>query len=203
MTYRKGFAPLLIEKNKVANLTSDAGWGCVIRCSQMLLANTLRVILRNEIVSENKALSKYHSLSSSSFDCKKSNYLTTDQINILILSLFDDDKRNQTEHPFSIQNIVEVGLQVHGKLPGEWYGVCNLNEIVKSLHETYNFDANLSDNFLGNFKICSFKNGEIVTKDVLMQGLGPSKYQELVEGKVLDGSDDHIAEKEDSILSKL
>lgn len=33
ITYRKGFAPLLVEKNKVAKLTSDAGWGCVIRCS--------------------------------------------------------------------------------------------------------------------------------------------------------------------------
>ena len=33
MTYRKNFAPLLIEKPKVANLTSDAGWGCVIRCT--------------------------------------------------------------------------------------------------------------------------------------------------------------------------
>lgn len=76
ITYRKGFAPLLIEKNKVANLTTDAGWGCVIRCSQMLLANTLRIILRNEIVPENKALSKYQALSSSSLDCKKSNYLT-------------------------------------------------------------------------------------------------------------------------------
>ena len=33
LTYRKGFVPLLIEKNKVAKLTSDAGWGCVIRCT--------------------------------------------------------------------------------------------------------------------------------------------------------------------------
>lgn len=59
MTYRKGFAPLLIEKNKVAKLTSDAGWGCVIRCTQMLLANTLRIILRNEMMTDSKALSKY------------------------------------------------------------------------------------------------------------------------------------------------
>jgi len=33
LTYRKDFAPVLIEKHKVANLTSDSGWGCVIRCS--------------------------------------------------------------------------------------------------------------------------------------------------------------------------
>lgn len=104
------------------------------------------------------------------------------------MGLFDDDKRNQTEHPFSIQNVVEVGLQVHGKLPGEWYGVCNLNEIMKTLHETYNFDSDLSDNFLGNFKVCSFKNGEIITKDVLKEGLGQKKYQELVDGKILGQS---------------
>jgi len=33
MTYRKNFSPLLVEKNKVANLTCDSGWGCVIRCT--------------------------------------------------------------------------------------------------------------------------------------------------------------------------
>lgn len=60
ITYRKGFAPLLIEKNKVAKLTSDAGWGCVIRCTQMLLANTLRVVLRNQMVRDNVGLSKHH-----------------------------------------------------------------------------------------------------------------------------------------------
>ena len=88
---------------------------------------------------------------------------------------------------------------MHGKLPGEWYGVCNLNEIMKTLHETYNFDSDLSDNFLGNFKLCSFKNGEIITKDVLSEGLGKEKYQELVDGKVLGEKtvpvDDSIFEK--------
>lgn len=118
----------------------------------------------------------------------------------MVLGLFDDDKRNQTEHPFSIQNVVEIGLQVHGKLPGEWYGVCNLNEIMKTLHETYNFDSGLSGNFLGNFKLCSFRNGEIITKDVLKEGLGADKYQELVDGKVLGQP---AFEADDSIFNKL
>ena len=48
ITYKRSFAPLLIEKNKVAKLTSDSGWGCVIRCTQMLLANCLQKMLFNE-----------------------------------------------------------------------------------------------------------------------------------------------------------
>jgi len=74
---------------------------------------------------------------------------------------------------------------VHGKLPGEWYGVCNLNEIIKTLHDTYSFDENLSENLLGKFKVCSFKNGEIITKDVIKEGLGKEKYNDLLSGKVL------------------
>lgn len=33
LTYKRNFNPLLVEKNKVPKLTTDAGWGCVIRCS--------------------------------------------------------------------------------------------------------------------------------------------------------------------------
>lgn len=35
---------------------------------------------------------------------------------------------------------------------------------------------------------CVFKNGEIITKDVLKEGLGQKKYQELVDGKILGQS---------------
>lgn len=47
-----------------------------------------------------------------------------------------------------------------------------MNDIIQSLNETYNFDSGLSGNLLGSFKIISFKNGEVITKDVLKEGLG-------------------------------
>jgi hypothetical protein len=50
MTYRKGFAPMYRcvrnpsadEQAKYIRLTSDAGWGCMIRVGQMLLATALK-----------------------------------------------------------------------------------------------------------------------------------------------------------------
>lgn len=83
------------------------------------------------------------------------------------MDLFGDNKRNETKHCFSIQNIAEVGLLEHGRLPGEWYGVSKMNEIFWSLNETYNFDCNLSENSLGKFKIIDFKNGELNEKEIL------------------------------------
>lgn len=105
-----------------------------------------------------------------------------------ILKLFDDDKRNHTANAFSIQNVVEVGLQEHGRLPGEWYGVSKMNEIFKVINQTYNFDTNLSENVLGKFKICEFKNGEIFEKDVLKEGMGAKNYETFLS--LGDSSDD-------------
>jgi len=76
--------------------------------------------------------------------------------NVDILTLFDDDIRNSSESAFSIQNVVEVGLSEHNRLPGEWYGVSKINEIFVTLNETYNFSPMLSDNKLSNFKMCAF-----------------------------------------------
>ena len=52
-------------------------------------------------------------------------------------------------------------------LPGEWYGVSKMNKIFKALHDTYNFDENISNNCMGNLKICEFSDGEIIVKDVV------------------------------------
>merc|ERR1712136_623175 len=48
MTYRQGFAPMYRpvsvcpDRQQYVRLTSDAGWGCMIRVGQMLLATALR-----------------------------------------------------------------------------------------------------------------------------------------------------------------
>lgn len=79
-----------------------------------------------------------------------------------VLELFDDDKRGRPEAPFSIQNIVELGLEDHQRLPGEWYGVHTVNEILKKLSALHNTEV----------AICSFRDGEIVTQEVLEAAMG-------------------------------
>lgn len=69
-----------------------------------------------------------------------------------------------------------MGLQEHGRLPGEWYGVSKINKIIKALHDTYNFDENISNNCIGNFKICEFNDGEIIVREVVKEGIGSGVY---------------------------
>jgi len=42
MTYRKNFAPLELNNGEGKSFTNDAGWGCTLRVSQMLVALTIQ-----------------------------------------------------------------------------------------------------------------------------------------------------------------
>lgn len=105
---------------------------------------------------------------------------------IRLFQLIDDDKRHTTGSAFSIQNIAEVGLSEHNKMPGEWYGVSKMNEIFVSLNEAYNFSPNLSNNFLGKFKMMHFKDGQIITSRVLEKGLGSERYNSALQNGQID-----------------
>jgi hypothetical protein len=69
--------------------------------------------------------------------------------------------------------VVEVGLNEHDRLPGEWYGVSKMNQIFRTLNETYNFSSQLKSNKLGKFKILDFQSGEIIVSRILEEAMGP------------------------------
>ena len=90
------------------------------------------------------------SLGVTSFSDQDIDEQTEKDVTIKVLSLFQDDFRNESSAPFSIQNVIEIGHTEHNKAPGEWYGVSKMNEITKALFEK----NTLSE--LKNIKICTF-----------------------------------------------
>ena len=100
-------------------------------------------------------------------------YEVKNKLTMSVLELFDDDKRGRPEAPFSIQNIVEIGLAEYQQLLGEWYGVQTIGEILGKLADRHGTDI----------AICNFREGEIVTQEVLEAAMGevPEIQEESVE----------------------
>ncbi|KAF2176323.1 autophagy-related protein-like protein 4 [Zopfia rhizophila CBS 207.26] len=129
MTYRSGFP--LIEKSqdpkataamsfrvRMQNLaqsgfTSDAGFGCMIRSGQCILANAL---LSLRLGRDWRVM---HS--------------TPEKNDRSILSLFADDPKA----PFSIHRFVQHGHAVCGKYPGEWFGPSATARCIQDLVNDY------------------------------------------------------------------
>ena len=93
MTYRKGFDAIGDIK-----ITSDVGWGCMLRSSQMLVAQALL----------------FHRLGRS---WRRPLQKPFDQAYIVILHQFGDSEASS----FSIHNLVQAG-KIYGLAAGSWVG---------------------------------------------------------------------------------
>lgn len=84
-SYREGFAPLLnINQN---NAKSDCGWGCMLRCAQMMFANAILILnLSRDWVLDNKCCNLYL---------------------FNIIKLFEDC----TEAPLGIHRLLQIALE--------------------------------------------------------------------------------------------
>ena len=90
-TYRRWTEPI-----EGSTLTSDVGWGCMIRVGQMVLINAL---IREQVSQGLEFLE--------------------DRLNYLFI-LFNDNLRDEIA-PFSIQNIVPMAKHKFGVNSGEWF----------------------------------------------------------------------------------
>lgn len=119
ITYRKNFPP--IDEN--TRYTTDRGFGCMIRCGQMVLANALLC----------KSLGRDWRWSPKGLDANPEVYRK-------ILKLFQD----REDCLYSIHRIVRTS-QHEGKYIGEWFGPNTIAQALKRLSSTY-FAADHIDN---------------------------------------------------------
>ena len=108
-TYRRDF-PVLAPYA----ITSDAGWGCMLRVSQMLMATALQRHLlgpewrRGADVASLQACAEY----------------------VTILRWFID--RPGPPHLYAIHHMVQCGIK-YDKLPGEWFGPSTAALVLRDL----------------------------------------------------------------------
>lgn len=102
-TYRRNF-PMIGD----SGLTSDTGWGCMLRCGQMMLAQALVV---------------YHLGRDWSWKGNE-----TDDTYMNILKSFLDSWDSE----YSIQNIAQMGVG-EGKQVGEWFGPNTVSQVLRKL----------------------------------------------------------------------
>ena len=104
MSYRMGFETL-------GGYTSDFGWGCMYRCSQMMLGNVLSRVLAKNNPDSSKIFSS-------------------------VVSLFIDNR----EAPYSIHSLVSQAETEFGKAPGEWVAPTEVLHVLSSVLKTKKSD---------------------------------------------------------------
>ena len=115
-TYRCDFPEIVPYR-----ITSDAGWGCMLRSAQMMLGQTLRLHFQGRDYST-------HPLSIAQ---QRRNFL----LRTLLTWMADHPSR---QCPFSLHNMVATGMTHHQILPGEWYGpgsACHVLRDLAAAHE--------------------------------------------------------------------
>jgi len=102
ITYRSKFPPLLSSR-----YSSDAGWGCMIRTTQMMMATALTVVLFDY----QWTLSDLHG------DDEQSKRRLSLYYDSILASFNDVDSA-----PFSIHRMLRFGAKLYDKPIGHWFG---------------------------------------------------------------------------------
>ncbi|KAI3404864.2 ATG4 [Candida oxycetoniae] len=118
------------------NFTSDAGWGCMIRTSQNLLANTMLKLAKSKQEEKKEKQNKAEDdKKQNEVDDKKQNEVDDKkqrdkEIFSQIIALFQDNIKS----PFSLHNFIRVvsGSPLQIK-PGQWFGPNAASASIKKL----------------------------------------------------------------------
>lgn len=142
-SYREKMPAIMNETFSKAK-TCDRGWGCMIRCGQMMLAEGIK----RHFLGRGLLLNGF----------KQDDLLA-------IISLFADFVKDGLISPFSIQQICSVVYQHFGTRPGDWYRSSSVMMSLDILNEKY------GQRRINNMRICVFNDGTIYQDQVFEKAL--------------------------------
>jgi len=171
-SYREDFPAIMPEIVTKKHLTYDRGWGCMIRCGQMMLAEGIK----RHYDSRGELLEKF----------KKESLMT-------IISLFADFVHDSMLAPFSIQQICRIAYESFGSTPGKWYRASSVIMSLDVLNDKYGRRR------IQNFKICTFNEGTIYEDQILKKALDlPDKEDKEETDDVLKNKDAETVDEDPS-----
>lgn len=128
-------------------LRTDAGWGCMLRSAQMMLAQTVRVHFNSFANTSNSYARRGDSLEEVRIATWFADFpnpdLAESNENAFDPSDMNGNKQKQTKdtlldnhHWYSLHQMVAAGLGL-GVLPGEWYGPTTACHVLRELNELH------------------------------------------------------------------
>mmetsp|Transcript_12689 Transcript_12689/g.31952 ORF Transcript_12689/g.31952 Transcript_12689/m.31952 type:complete len:486 (+) Transcript_12689:121-1578(+) len=102
-------------------ITTDAGWGCMLRSAQMMLSQALRIHFKSRHWKPDPSTSK----------AKDDEFVTS-------LMTWFADFPSRTESVYSLHNMCAAGVAKYELLPGDWYGpgsACYVLRDLVTLHQ--------------------------------------------------------------------
>eukprot|EP00931_Biecheleriopsis_adriatica_P117377 TRINITY_DN928_c0_g3_i1.p1 TRINITY_DN928_c0_g3~~TRINITY_DN928_c0_g3_i1.p1 ORF type:complete len:751 (-),score=190.42 TRINITY_DN928_c0_g3_i1:50-2302(-) len=152
MTYRKGFTPMYrcvrtatsagpVASRRYIRLTSDAGWGCMIRVGQMLLATALK---RHDHLSESTGEQPVERRFLDDPSAERSPFSIFEFIRAahgreVVVPPGEEEVSGDRSCGYGSQAVVAGGgfggRQLTQKLPGDWFGPTTISETIAALVE--------------------------------------------------------------------
>ena len=161
LSYKKHF-PSILNKKKNKTYTNDSGWGCMIRCGQMILSRAIYKYYKNFKFDSFEALiqtSKYFLDKPLLFEEFPEEFFH--MISIFLknndTNNIEFDKLKGSFSPFSLKSICLNGILCN-KGAGEWFSDVNMCYLFKLISDNYSLFPNL--------KILTFQSS--VIKEIII-----------------------------------